>query len=106
LASPQHHTSLFRAVYETPYPVETTTYEQTPLSHALLTAGLFQPIDTRFNSVFHDTALVYYPFLLQQQDPQTLDALLAATIRIQLANNFFLHFAHAADWMRFFAPGS
>jgi len=103
VANPQHHGSIFRTVYDTPYPVETTTYEQTPLSHALLTAGLFQPIDTRFNSVFHDTALVYYPFVLDQQNPLH-DALLTVSIRTQFANNFFLHFAHTPDWMRFLAP--
>jgi hypothetical protein len=102
VVSPEHHAPIFRSVYDASYAVETTTYEQTPLSHALLTASLFQPIDTRFNSVIQETALVYYPFVLDQQTP-TRDALLEVAIRIQLANNFFLHFAHAADWLCFLA---
>src|SRR6185369_12563372 len=63
VASPAHHRTIFEAIYEAPEHHISRCYEQIPLSHALLTADLFCPIDTRFNSVFHETALVHYPYL-------------------------------------------
>ena len=50
-------------VFDARYALETRSYEQIPLSHAIQTAGLFQSIDTRFNSIFYESMLVHYPYL-------------------------------------------
>jgi hypothetical protein len=102
VANPKKHREDFRSVYESPNPVESNCYEQIPLSHALLTAGLFRPIDTRFNSVFHETAAVHYPFLFHSENPMH-ETVLRTCVQVQLERNFFLHFAHVGDWMRYIA---
>jgi hypothetical protein len=104
VASPQHHRTLFEAVYRTAYP-ENRNYEQLPLSYAALSTGVFHPIDTRFNSVFFETMLVHYPYLLSPQFPQPLfDVAAACAVQTEFANNFFLHFAYNRDFARHLAP--
>src|SRR5688572_13170808 len=67
VASPRYHRQLFETVYHATWPViEARTFEQVPLSHAILSSGLFRQIDTRFNSVFFETLLVTYPYLLDE----------------------------------------
>src|SRR5262249_21084987 len=61
VASPERHAELFRTVYAKDNPTPSRCHEQFHLSHALLTAGVFRPIDTRFNSVFGESVAVYYP---------------------------------------------
>ncbi len=100
VTSPASHGKIFQAVYNAEAPLESTTYEQIPLSYTLPTYGLFRPIDTRFNSVLYDTAAVYYSFVFDRQ--ATLhEVLVRAIIDVQLRNNFFLHFAHVSDWMQY-----
>jgi hypothetical protein len=103
VASPRHR-DVFRAVYDTDYPVQTRSYEQMPLTHALHTGGLFRPIDTRFNSVFYETMLTHYPYL----DPRILsktspgyDLLAGWAVNTQYYNNFFLHFAYDIQFMNY-----
>jgi hypothetical protein len=100
VASPAHHSGLLDAVYSTGYEVENRGYEQIPLSHAILSSGHFHPIDTRFNSVFFETAAVYYPELLDKSSPD-YDLVARTATRAQFENNFFLHFAYDANFMRF-----
>jgi hypothetical protein len=94
------HASLLRTVYDTKYAVETRAYEQIPLSHAILTANLFQPIDTRFNSVFFETMLVHCPYLLDRSTP-SYDQLARLAVRAEFSSNFFLHFAYDRKFMRY-----
>jgi hypothetical protein len=97
VASPRHHRKLFEDVYHEPCG-ETRSYEQIPLSHALQTSGVFQPIDTRFNSVFFETMQVHYPYLLDRDNPNF--ALLAQlATRVEYFNSFFLHFAYEIAFM-------
>ena len=93
VASPVHHRSIFESIYVAPEYHVSRCYEQVPLSHALLTRDLFCAIDTRFNSVFHETALVHYPYLLDKGLPN-LDFAVYCALTTELANNFFLHFAY------------
>jgi hypothetical protein len=100
VASPQQHGELFLEVYQSRYPVKSRTHEQIPLSHAILSSGLFRPIDPRFNSVFYETMLVHYPYLLDDTTPAYSELAKRAT-RTQFANNFFLHFAYDSQFIRF-----
>jgi len=97
VVSPQQHAGLFRAVYDAPDP-ETRQYEQMQLSHAILSAGLLCPIDSRFNSVLFETLLVHHHYLFTAAvgEPVT-----RAVVHGELANNFFLHFAYNQNLMRF-----
>lgn len=98
VASPSKHAELFRSIYESTPLTETRGYEQIPLSHALLEAGAFQQIDTRFNSVFWETVVVHYPFLAIGNFV-VKDDLAMLTTRVQYGNNFFLHFANCLELM-------
>jgi len=100
VASPGHHRAIFEAVYAAPYAYTSRCHEQVPLSHELLAKGLFHPIDTRFNSVFHETMVTHYPYLLNKSTTG-YDLLAKHATRVALANNFFLHFAYDAEFMRY-----
>ena len=99
VASPQHHAELFSNVYLAGFP-ETHTYEQVPLSHALLSGGFFREIDTRFNCVFQETAGIYYPYVLYGQFEEK-ELLTKWAVRTMFTQNFFLHFAAAPQFMRY-----
>ena len=116
--SPRHHRGLLEKVY---YEYEETgkgNYEMRPLSWELLRAGCVRWIDRRFNAVWLAHKAAYYPFLLGDPAPagalarfrrrlspmtkamaeprRDLDMLCAT---MTFLNNFFLHFAGAADEM-------
>jgi hypothetical protein len=106
VASPLHHRQLFERVYATPANARLPrAHEQIPLSHAILSSGLFQPIDPRFNSLFHETMVLYYPFLVISKLP-IRDAMATCLVQTEFQNNFFLHFAYDTDFIRFFAPSA
>jgi hypothetical protein len=100
VASPQHHRALFASVYQSPQVINSRCHEQMFLSHALLSQGLYRPIDSRFNSVLFETMLVHYPNLLDK-GRQAYDELARYAIRVALANNFFVHFAYGPELVRF-----
>ena len=103
VASPAHHRAIFESIYNAPEHHVSRCYEQIPLSHALLTGDLFCQIDTRFNSVFHETALVHYPYLTHltgQQIPH-YDFAASYALQTEFANNFFLHFAYDRTMVRY-----
>jgi hypothetical protein len=100
VASPIHHRSIFEAIYHAPERHVSRCYEQIPLSHALLTADLFCRIDSRFNSVFYETALVHYPYLRDSQIPH-YDWAATYAVQTEFANNFFLHFAYDRTLVRY-----
>jgi hypothetical protein len=100
VASPAHHRAIFEGVYHARYSYTSRCHEQVPLSHELLSRGLFSPIDTRFNSVFHESMVVHYPYLLNKSTTG-YDLLAKHATRVALANNFFLHFAYDAELMRY-----
>ena len=100
VASPKHHGELFETTYHKDWLDNSRTLEQVPLSHAFLTAGIFKPLDVRFNSVFYETMLVHYPHLLNSQTP-SYDVLATAAVQAEFANNFFLHFAYVPDMAEF-----
>jgi hypothetical protein len=99
VGSPERHCGLFEQVYAVRCR-ETRGYEQVPLSHALLSAGVFLEIDTRFNSVFYETVVMHYPYLLKKGLPG-FEELAKYAVHVQHVNNFFLHFAYDLDFMRF-----
>jgi hypothetical protein len=103
VASPQHHRELFEAVYAAPETHTSRCYEQIPLSHALLTQGLFHQIDTRFNCVFYEVMRVHYPFLLIKELPH-YDLVASCAVQAEFANNFFLHFAYEREFAQFLGP--
>jgi hypothetical protein len=96
VVSPLHHAELFRAVFNSEHAI-TRQFEQVRLSHAILSAGLFHPIDTRFNSVLHETLLVHHYYLLARP---TDELIRRDVIRAELVNNFFLHFAYDQNMMQ------
>jgi hypothetical protein len=98
VASPRHHRAMFEAVYAVD--ADSRCYEQVPMSYALLASGLLQPIDSRFNSVFYETMLVYYPYLLNLTGP-SFDAAARAAVEAQYASNYFLHFAYDMNLARY-----
>lgn len=100
VANPALHGELFQLVYSTGYERETRGFEQIPLSHAILSSGQFQAIDTRFNSVFFETAAVHYPYLLNK-NAAGYDELARQAVVAQYLNNFFLHFAYDPGLIRF-----
>lgn len=116
--SPRYHRELLEKVY---YEYEETgkgNYEMRPLSWELLRAGRVRWIDRRFNAVWLAHKATYYPFLLhgpalggaldrlrrrllpmmkaRAKPRRKLDVLCVTTAFL---NNFFLHFAGAADEM-------
>jgi len=96
VASPAHHASVFRAVYDSPH-AETRQREQIALSYAILRASLLHPIDTRFNSVLYETLLVHHHYLFTHAADESMGR---AVVRAELTNNFFLHFAYDQALMR------
>jgi len=104
--SPQHHRPLLESVYYASFKApfkEHRSYEQIPLSHAILSSGLFCPLDTRFNCVLLESLLVHYPYLLNKQI-EIYDALAMCAVQTEFTNNFFLHFAYEPDFIRYLAP--
>jgi hypothetical protein len=93
--TPELHAPIFQQAYAYQVP-ETRTYEQAPLSHALLSAGVFKQIDTRFNSVFVETLWIYHKYLFNVDFGG--EHVTQAVVRAEFANNFFLHFAYY-QWM-------
>jgi hypothetical protein len=100
VASPRHHRGLLEAIYDAPYTYASRCHEQVPLSHKLLSEGLFHQVDSRFNSVFYETLLVHYPYLFDKDMPGYAVLARYAT-RAAMANNFFLHFAYDIDLIQF-----
>lgn len=100
VASPRHHAELFQSVYWQNYPVETRSYEQIPLSHAILQKEIFHPLDVRFNHVLFETMVVHYPYLLHENYAGR-DAAARQILQTQFANSFFLHFAYDRNWVQF-----
>jgi hypothetical protein len=99
VASPRHHRQLFEKVYHEEY-ADTRAYEQIPLSHALLTSGVFQRVDTRFNSVFFETMRVYYPYLSNKSTPN-FKLLAHLATRVEYENNFFIHFSYGMKFIEY-----
>ncbi len=102
VANPTHHRGIFESIYYSQEHEQhmSRCYEQIPLSHALLTKDMFCPIDTRFNSVFYETALVHYPYLTDERLPN-YDFAASCAVQTELANNFFLHFAYDRTLARY-----
>ena len=97
VCSPQHHRELFEAAYRH-NGSESRSYEQVPLSHAILESGLFHAISSRFNSVLYETMLVHHPYLWTTALGEHVTR---AVVQSEFANNFFLHFAYGqSDLMR------
>ena len=96
IASPARHGALFRSIYDGSF-TESRSYEQIPLSHALLNAGLFQQIDSRFNSTLYETMLVHHHYLFT--DPLG-EHVTKSVVRAEFAKNFFLHFAYDQSLIR------
>ncbi len=99
VATPERHAGIFRTVFDSPCQ-ETELFEQIHLSHSLLSAGLFQAIDTRFNSVLYETLLVHHYYLFTQLLGESVTR---AVVRTEFSNNFFLHFSHNKSLIRFLA---
>ena len=104
VASPVHHRSIFEMIYHAPEHHVSRCYEQIPLSHALLAGELFCQIDTRFNSVFHETTQVHYPYLLANQQVPHYDFAATYAVQTEFLNNFFLHFAYDRTMVRYLPP--
>lgn len=97
------HRTLLRTAYDT-YPSNTLAYEQFPLSAAMLNAGLHHPLNSRFNVVFYERAIVHYPYLFDQRFRGHPD-LTRLAVQTELDNSFFLHFAMARPLMPFADEG-
>lgn len=85
------HRSLLRSVYDN-YSGDLPCYEQFPLSAAILNAGLHHPLNSRFNVVFYERALVHYPYLFDPRFAANAE-LTRLAVQTEQDNSFFLHFA-------------
>ena len=93
VADPRRARELFERVYHAEQPIEDRGYEQTPLSWALARSSLFQPLDSRFNTLFYERMIVHYPYLLCR-DLANYDTLARLAVAVELDNSHFLHFAY------------
>lgn len=84
------HRDLFMEVYRMPLPARVE--EQWPLSAEILNRGLLHRINSRFNTVFLDRAIVHYPYLYGA-GIENLDQLARLAVQTEYANCHFLHFA-------------
>ena len=94
------HRAMLRQIYEGTFPPKLDGYEQTPLSAAILNAGLLHQLNSRFNWVFYESAVVHYPYIFREPYRSNPD-LLALAVNTALANCHFLHFAMCRSLMRF-----
>lgn len=92
--SPAHHRGLLRDAYEAKLAKVVRSHEQLPLSAAILDQGLLHRLDSRFNLVFAERAIVHYPYLFEKKDHPAYAELAHLAVRTEFRNSFFLHFAY------------
>jgi hypothetical protein len=98
------HRQVLQAVYDDPTISELRWFEQLPLSRAIVDSGLLHRIDSRFNLVFFERAVVHYPYLILNPDLPNYDFIAHLAVMTELANSYFLHFAFRKEFMRYLAP--
>ena len=98
VASPKHHRELFEYTYRTHKDVPHSYQEQAGLSFEIISRGLHQPIDPRFNALWLEYKTACYSFLFQ------IPALFPLCIATALQNCFFLHFAGRIADMQWIDP--
>lgn len=102
--NPGAHAPLLERIYAADFP-DSRSYEQLPLSHAILRGNLFHALDSRFNTVFFERMLVHYPYLTQPEvkaNATAYNLLARYAVNTELANSFFLHFAYDANLVKCF----
>lgn len=87
VASPKRHRELFEHVYHTHRQTPHSYMEQAGLSFEIISRGLHQPMDPRFNALWLEYKTAFYSFLFQ------IPSLFPLCIATALQNCFFLHFA-------------
>jgi len=98
VASPRHHGELFEYTYRTHQQRPHSYFEQAAFSSEVIGRGLHQFLDPRFNTLWLEYRVAFYPFLSQ------VPAMNPLCIAIALRNAFFLHFAVLAEDMKWFDP--
>ena len=96
------HRALLRQVYDM-YPAEMKFAEQLPLSAAILNSGVLHRMDSKFNTVFVERAVLHYGYLFDagiQKSPM-IHHLTTLAVRMELLNSYFLHFAHEPGYLRY-----
>lgn len=105
--SPARHAAFFRRVFQK-YPRNSRNgdFEQTPLSFEILTSGLAQFLDQRFNTIWALEVAHHYPFLFGSRfikpspaDRQEWRWLARQCVTNAFFNTYFLHFAGAPGTM-------
>jgi hypothetical protein len=96
------HRGLMREVYES-YPAGLRYAEQLPLSAALLNSGVLHRMDSKFNTVFLERAVVHYTYLFDPeiQKNAIFHQLASLAVQAELNNSYFLHFALEPKYMRY-----
>jgi hypothetical protein len=89
--SPRHHRQVLEYVYYNHRETPQSYYEEIGLSHEVLRRDLFHPIDSRFNSLWLEYKVGFYPFTFN------LRSLLPLCLTAAMNNSFFLHFAGLMD---------
>jgi hypothetical protein len=97
--SPRHHRDALESVYQRHRETEFSYSEQLGLSHEILSRGLHHAIDPRFNTLWLEYKVAFYPFLL------AAPSLLPLCLATAMSNNFFLHFAGWHTDMSKWNPG-
>lgn len=98
VASPGRHGELFEYIYRTHQERPHSYFEQAAFSSEVIGRGLHHFLDPRFNALWLEYRVAFYPFLSQVQAMHPL------CIAIALRNAFFLHFAVLAEDMKWFDP--
>ena len=96
----QQHRRLMRDIYDAPYPADLDGLEQFPLSARIIDDGLLYPLNSRFNRVFPELAVVHYPYLYRDGGPQG-HLLAKLAVMTELENAYFLHFAGAHGFIQY-----
>lgn len=107
VCNPARHAAFFRRVFNK-YQKNSRNcdFEQTPLSFEILTSGMEQLLDSRFNTIWALEAAQHYPFLFgprfikpTTQDQEEWRWLARQCVTNAFFNSYFLHFAGAPGTM-------
>lgn len=92
--SPAHHRDMLQRVYRAKLKKIVRSHEQLPLSAEILDGGRLHRLDSRFNLVFAERAIVHYPYLFEKKQHPQYAELARLAVATEFRNSFFLHFAY------------
>ena len=88
---PARHAGFLRQVYDECTENQYSAMEQMALSHRIFKAGLYHPLDPRFNRTWTEEMVHHCPFLLHERNRNN-QPLVAFCVTTAWLNAWFLHF--------------